>query len=341
MARDANRAAEFLAISDRFTRAFPAPQAEPPLLAAQRANVGPIAVARATRRAIGASLSLPERIAGVGVRTRVEAIQAQPEQGPRWVDASSPAALVCEALQLLSEGRTETLLVGPRTAPHLPQLREVLAPQLDAQDLSLAIDERADRPAFARACFVVAPFYYLKGELHRIAQQIAVERALPCPEAEAGATLLLPRSWDQRAVLLAAIEQSLNDLKLPCLPREMSVVELEAANALETLEAAREQVGDAPPSIAAFVYPMWREQAAVEQALHTLLAKTSRATIDERPSAIWGLGLGAVRGRVLLDSDQRLRVTNTRRALDRRQRFEAEPSIPRAMGVLASRWLGL
>lgn len=334
---DAKRAAEFLAISERFARAFPPIENESALLAGQRASLGSVAVARAARRAAASSLSFPERLASIGVRTSVFAEAARGEAA--IVDASAPCAIVCEALALLAAGEKDAIRVGLRAQPHLERAREVLAPQIEAGDISL--EESSSAEQASRAYFVVAPFYYTKAELRRIAEQITVERAVPSPEAEDGIELLLPRGWDQRAALGVAIEQSLVALKLSSEPRSLNTVEFDASSALETLEGARHLLGPKVASVAAFVYPMWREQPAVEKALQDLLAGTARATVDERPGAIWALGLGAARGRVVVDSDQRLRVTNTPRAVRRRRSFEANPSIPGAVGVLASRWLGL
>lgn len=336
MVTDAKRAAEFVAISDRFARTFSVPEGEPSLLASQRASLGSVAVARAARRAAFATPSFPERLAGLGVRT---VVASGPAGEAPVVDASAPCGIVCQALALLSANEKRTILVGPRAQPHLQRAREVLAPQIEAGDISL--EESTSGTDALRASFVVAPFYYAKAELRRIAEHIAAERAVPCPEAEGGIELLVSRSWDQRAALGAAIDQSLATMKLPSDPRSLNTVELEASGALETLEQARHFVGPKATSISAFVYPMWREQPAVETALRELLATTSRATVDERPSAIWALGLGAAGGRVIVDSDQRLRIMNTPRAVRRRRHFEANPSIFGAVGVLASRWLGL
>lgn len=323
----------------RFEAALPAPEAGlGPELRAQRLALGPIAVRRTAARATRQSRGLGRAIAEWGARVRVE---GSPEREARvHVSGSASGALVCAALLARAErGRGAALAVAGREE-HERLDREALAPLVDAGEIVIERGASTERPAPALA--LVAPYYYAKADLERLAWEIALELAAPSPACEGGIALMLPRGWDQRAALEDRARQIARKLGDEPSAARLEVVTVEASEVGETLAAADEDPRSRDGrALFVFVYPMWRERVAVEATLLALAGRSPLCVVNHRPTLAWQLGVGGSSRRVLVDADQRLRAGTTPRSARRLEGYAKAPSVARAAALALSNWWGL
>lgn len=330
-------AARCAQVSRRFAQLFAERnQQAPPALSAHRFGLGPAAVARAAR-----AHSFPDRLADLGVRvTRGELTDPPAEL---VVDASAPGALVSSALATrAAHAAPARLRAGPRAEPWLATSRAALEPLLEAGDVVLTSSGEPAADALiiggaARARVSVAPYYYSAGDLERMALLVALELAEPSPDAQGGVCLCLPRGWEQRELFVERVAAL--GAKLGPRAAELTHETFEASGVLACLDAVAERATEG--ALGLFVYPMWRERPAVERRLAELTAREALTVLNGTPSLAWARGLGASRGRRVLDVDQRLVPSARGGAARRRAAYELSPSLPRAVGAMLSAWTGL
>ncbi|NUP09518.1 MAG: hypothetical protein HOW73_26030 [Polyangiaceae bacterium] len=342
--------AAFAEVSKRFAAFYAANEAptRPPSFAAHRFALGPGAVSRTARRAASPSRSLADGVADIGIHVRRFAADRRPSR--IVVDASAPCALVCAALAAHAElGDGVQVVARARTKAWFRGSEEALVPLADGAVVLVDETDRASAPAVdgdeliggdeARVRVYVAPYYYVKHELERMARTVALELAYPCPHAERGVELRLARGWEQRAVFAARIEAELATFDASSAAERLQTQLVEAGNALETLEAA-ERDGETRAAVH-YVYPMWRERKSVEAALEKATSKALLAVVNHMPALAWAQGVGASLGPVVVDADQRIVPLARASAARRRARYELDPSVGRALGVLVANWTGL
>lgn len=343
--------AKLLDVVRTFAAASPAapasiPASIPAALAAHRFCLGAGAVARTTRRV--ADRPWTDALTDVGVRVTATPSESSPERVV--VDASAPGAIVCATLTARAQlGPGVRVLVGRRAKRWLDLSREALAPLIVSSEIDVeeAVELVADGAGVfggdaARTAVVVAPYYYLRHELDRIARTVALEAAEPSPHAEVGLEMWLSRAWEQRDLFVSRVREHLATLSPEGEPdaRMPTAHILEASDVEEVLDEAAGRVAGAT-TVAAYVYPLWRERPTVEAALSRLASRSRLTVVNQTPSFAWGRGVGANLGTTLVDVDARWVSTRRPAVAARLARYELAPSATRALGVTLAQWTGL
>ncbi|MBL8743802.1 MAG: hypothetical protein JNK04_21985 [Myxococcales bacterium] len=321
-------AAMLTSIATSFARAFEEPSGDHPLVAARKRLLGPTTLSRSAR-SLGGGGGLGDRVADVGLRIAIR--DARRAEAPHQrVNASATGCVVASALTAwrMRDVAEAVVELGPRS--DIAKVRELLAPVLETGEL--VIREAEVEPARTRV--IVAPYFYSPGDLGRVAEAIALERAVPSPHAEGDLEIHAARGWAQRHLFRERLAAAIRTFG----GAAVTVNEIDADDTTELLEKARHL----PPANAAvaFVYPMLRERPEVERALTEMLDAHELGVVNHTPAISWALGRGALPVALRIEADQRMRGIASARAMARRARFEAEPSVGHAVAALAWSWVG-
>jgi hypothetical protein len=292
--------------------------------------LGPLSVARAAR-----AKSRFDRLADFGVSHQANAPNAHETSERVRVTTSNLGAAVALTLRALREQPEAPLTVELASAVPNTRLETVFEPLLEHGTLRFeqAVDKEAAALAPERATMLVAPFYYARHDVDRLADHIVLELEAPSPLAEGGIDLVYGAHWDQRHQLLEAVKarqahgDGTRSLTLHPIDADGAEGLLTAALGLRTTLASQ--------VLSAFVYPMLRERPTVEAQLQSLNDDAPLFILNARPTlAFW---LGTTRGRV--DVSQLLRPAPAQTWCDKRLQYERNPSWAGALSSAATQWV--
>jgi hypothetical protein len=276
--------------------------------------LGAVAAARAARRS-AEGLGWTDRVADLALSRRGQLGEVGETEAARAfsllvVDDPAPCAAALLALEAAAHGQRElTVLLGPRAAPYVTWIEGAIRPRFgDRADVRAetdlaaaaraALDGRheanvavlgrgdeadamtkalgADRIGGASAV-VVAPYYWDRRDLDRIARHLVLE-VLAAPPGTTRVRLLIAAGWEQRSAVLEDVEERLAACTAAArAPHE--VVVLDARDALETLHAARRELhADPAAALSVFVHGMHREHRGTSAALVALARTPGVAT---------------------------------------------------------------
>ena len=287
--------------------------------------LGPLSVARAARAG-----SRFDRLADFGVTQQADAPSAGQSARVR-VETSNLGAVVALTLRALSERSDNPLAVELASGVQTQRLETVFAPILEQRKLSFEQAEEVSEPS--RAMMLVAPFYYARHDVDRLADQIVLELEAPSPFAEGGIDLVYAAHWDQRHQLLEAVEAR---RKHGDASRSVALHALDVDSAEDLLRSVmglREQ--QTSQVLSAFVYPMLRERATVEAQLKSLDDAVPLLILNARPTLAFSLG--ATLGRV--EASQLLRPAPPQTWCNKRLQYERNPSWAGALSSAATQWV--
>ena len=288
--------------------------------------LGPLAVARAARAG-----SRFDRLADFGVTQRVDPSSDGPSSERVRVATSQLGAAVALTLRALSERSDNPLAVELASGVQTQRMETVFAPIVEQHKLSFEQAEEVSEPS--RAMMLVAPFYYARHDVDRLADQIVLELEAPSPFAEGGIDLVYAAHWDQRHQLLEAVEAR---RKHGDATRSLALHALDVDSAEDLLRSVmglREQ--HTSHVLSAFVYPMLRERPTLEAQLKSLDEAVPLLILNARPTLAFSLG--ATLGRV--EASQLLRPAPPQTWCNKRLLYERNPSWAGALSSAATQWV--
>lgn len=300
--------------------------------------LGPLAVARAARAG-----SRFDRLADFGVTQRVDTSSDGPSSERVRVVTSQLGAAVALTLRALRERSDNPLVVELASGVQTQRMETVFAPIVEQRKLSFEQAEEVSEPS--RAMMIVAPFYYARHDVDRLADQIVLELEAPSPFAEGGIDLVYAAHWDQRHQLLEAVEAR---RKHGDATRSLALHALDVDSAEDLLRAVVDfsQSGKVPYRgelrathtshvLSAFVYPMLRERPTFEAQLKSLDEAVPLLILNARPTLAFSLG--ATLGRV--EASQLLRPAPPQTWCNKRLQYERNPSWAGALSSAATQWV--